>query len=253
MCWEITLSGDPDDLDSLCQSLNEGLVKLLRQGKQFLLSSDELNAIEDVQAARALAVRLIEQISGAARHCIQSCTPIRFAGLARRRPDGSRQIFLFAESIICTSTAGPITVVLRHADGSEEVHRSADAVRELLEIARHDRNVATVLSLQSEGKTDWVNLFRIYEVVEDDCQGQMGIQRRRWASRNETSLFCQTAQSRGAIGNEARHAKETKPPPVNPMSHDHAKTLIARIVDAWLQSKRSESRPPPAAAAAQDE
>ena len=58
-----------------------------------------------------------------------------------------------------------------------------------------------------------------------------------WATKKKISLFTQTANTGGAMGDDARHAREDPAPPPVPMLLSEAETLIKRVVMRWLRSK----------------
>ena len=77
---------------------------------------------------------------------------------------------------------------------------------------------------------DFVNLYRIFEIVQDT-----GKDLKRWASKNEMSRFSQTANSPDAIGDAwARHGHRN-PPPATPMSWDDADALVRRLLVGVLR------------------
>ena len=57
-----------------------------------------------------------------------------------------------------------------------------------------------------------------------------------WVSKAELKRFKRTANSVGAVGDEARHGKENTEPPPNPMALREAESLILKLVRDWLEA-----------------
>ena len=53
-------------------------------------------------------------------------------------------------------------------------------------------------------------------------------------SDKERKLFKQTADHQDASGGESRHARNKQQPPKSPMPIDQARTMIGKLVAAWL-------------------
>ena len=84
-------------------------------------------------------------------------------------------------------------------------------------IAGKSEAVARVLCLHGNDKLDWVNLYRIFEIICGDVGGSDAIAASIWASKAAIRRFKHTANSPGAIGDESRHGSERDQPPADPM------------------------------------
>jgi hypothetical protein len=156
--------------------------------------------------------------------------------VASRRvgPDGKREaITVLVGQAVSHERALPITVVR-----GTQIHRPADPISKWLPLmTRQDLAVAKALRLRDASDLDWVDLYRIYEVIQKDVghlMHQLG-----WASRNELNRFTRTANSVAAAGDKARHGVELTVPPRKPISLAHAQELIDRIMRGWLEWKAS--------------
>ena len=88
------------------------------------------------------------------------------------------------------------------------------------------------------GTGSWVNLYRIYEMIEDDMKGK--IVQNEWATRSLLERLSRTANHPDSIGDEARHGRQKQDPPKNPMPLSEAKALIETIMHNWLQWKSEQ-------------
>jgi len=116
-------------------------------------------------------------------------------------------------------------------DGEVQEIFQADPISEFITTALHDENVATVLRLLGDHPKDWVNLYRIFEVVEDDAGGIRKIAKKGWATKKAIKRFKHTANF------VARHGTKINPPK-NPMTPSEAESLIKTIINSWVQSKK---------------
>jgi hypothetical protein len=155
----------------------------------------------------------------------------------RHRDDGTREINVFAEPGVIRFRATAPTVQLAHVDGTVEVFHPADPVRAWLPLAFSDDAVANVFRILSSGALDWVNLYRIFEIVAASAGGVDTIASNGWAAKDSMSLFKHTANSPRAVGLESRHGASSNQPPARPMTISEARSLIVSIVHAWLRAK----------------
>lgn len=58
-----------------------------------------------------------------------------------------------------------------------------------------------------------------------------------WTTKAAVERFTRTANSRGAIGGEARHGHSRFQPPKNPLSHKEAHDLVLALVRHWFAEK----------------
>jgi hypothetical protein len=92
---------------------------------------------------------------------------------------------------------------------------------------------------------DWINLYKVYEVVRDDVGGKHVLVRNGWATADDIRRFTETAQSPQLLGDAARHAGRKRPPPPDPMTLDGAKALIGAMVRSWVSTKISAATAQP--------
>src|SRR5699024_4338714 len=115
--------------------------------------------------------------------------------------------------------------------------KPADDVPAWVELGINDEAVAKVLRLLTNS-LDWVGLYRIYEVIESDIGGLDALVSTGWATKARVKLFKHTSNSPGAIGDDARHGKESSQPPSQPMHLHEARNLVESLINPWLKSKQ---------------
>lgn len=238
MVWLVSLSGDRSDLKALTKSLNDPQINIIQEGEEFFLASALLDAHSNVEAVRKEAQNLMFVLNGATRLELHSRQQITLGGtLHRTLTDGGQETIILVEPATCLCSVMVSSVQLTHPDGTvEEVH-PADSVRILVKVALSDSSATKVLTIIGSEPSDWINLYRILEIIKADCGGLSSIQTKGWATKKAMNLFERTANHPGAIGLAARHGALSNTPPPKPMTIGKARSLINSIVHAWLQSK----------------
>jgi hypothetical protein len=108
-----------------------------------------------------------------------------------------------------------------------------DNVKKWAKIAETDNNVIEALSLFGSLELNWVILYKIFEIVENDIKKR--IFKTGWVSREEEDRFKREAQPH-------RHAKNSKKlsnwmQHKRPMTFFEARTFVETLLENWLRSK----------------
>jgi hypothetical protein len=233
MEWLVNITGDISDLEDLSKSLRSSALSIIKEGQDFVLKSTGFNSLKDVQDVKNKASEILALVNGAARLDLGMRKPLSMAHVVK--DDGTREVFVEISDTLTLHDRVTASVVA--SDGTvQEVHQ-VSPIPSWVATAQRDANVAKVLRLFGIGHYDWVNLYRIYEVVENDIGGISNIVKKGWATRKTIERFKHTANSPGAIGDESRHGKQTSQPPKDPMTLSEAKSLVETILHNWLRMK----------------
>jgi hypothetical protein len=243
MTWIVQLAGDTSDLSALAQSLTGTDINVSHDGQDYVLTSDRFAPADDVAAVRQKAEDMVALLSGGSRLALDASQSIRVGAVYRRRNDGTRDIFVFPEPAVIRFRAISPTVKVTHADGTVEEFHPADPLKQWMALALSNDAVANVFRILSSGTLDWVNLYRIFEIIAADVGGLDSIASNGWGTKASMKLFKHTANSPTALGVDARHGAEMTQPPPKPMTISEARTLINSIVHAWLRAKTGGSAP----------
>jgi hypothetical protein len=233
MTWEVELLGDSTDLQILAGTFAIGEVQVVHSGNEHLLRSSKFHTLDSAASVRESAIDVVTALSASARLVFGAQQSIRVGKVYRLRPDGKRDVTLLVEPAVAHERALPITVV-----HGTQVHRPADPIQAWLPLASQDPVLAKALRLRNTDALDWVDLYRLYELIQSDA-GHL-IHELGWASRNEVERFVRTANSVSAAGDSARHGTERTDPPLNPTTLAHACELVDRILRAWLDWKANQ-------------
>jgi hypothetical protein len=223
--WEIEIAADAHGLRFVREILAKSEVDLSEQSDRHVLRIPELDDIADIGVVRSRARSFVESLSGAAKLVLGWTTPIRLGSVLRRHPDGRADYFLEVDSVRMTIRSYPVTLRVTHSDGTIEERGPGEEVLLWLEHARRRESVSRVLRLVSEPELGWVELYRIANVVHEAA----GVAIYDWVSKAELERFKHTANSVGAVGDAARHGRERRSPPKNPMGLEEARRLVSNL------------------------
>ena len=234
--WEVVLAGDAADLRSLSSSFADGDPAILERDGEYVFRWSVLDGLSDVAQVKATADEQIARLSGSASLILGAIEPIKVAQVILVSDDGSRSIYGFPDPVVWNFRMSVPTVQIRKADGTVKIHRPADPVKAWLAVAESSEDVARALRLSEGREHDWVELYRLLEIVEASVT-RKGITDAGWATMSQLKRFCHTANSLEAAGDAARHGREQKPPPQRPMTLNDARELIRRVVRQWLDTE----------------
>jgi hypothetical protein len=82
----------------------------------------------------------------------------------------------------------------------------------------------------------WFNLYKVFEIIRDECIGEESLVARNFIPKRDLKRFTQSAQSRELLGDEARHASRKYKPPEIPMTIDEARRLIKQLFSKWVKT-----------------
>ena len=215
MKWEVQLNGDAFDLKELSKSLIDDELRVVEKKGQYFLESNRFEDLTNSEEVASLAADILKVLTGAVRLSLGGRTPLHVANTARVRPDGGRDVFVtLSDSIHVRATIG---VEITRSDGKKEVTHPAHSVPGWIKLGLTDQNIAKALRLLGTDEHNWVSLYRLYEVIEEDVDDLRKIVNNGWATNTSIKRFKHTANSPGAVGDDSRHGKESTTPPSDPM------------------------------------
>lgn len=239
MKWKVRLTGNERELKTLTESFTDD-PEVFEEDDNFFLWSSQFEDLEDADEVRDTAEKIARTIRNLGAKDSLRTEDLQASHVHRINEDGTEHVTVRAESSAVKMRAGPVRVTTTDEDGNKEIHRPADRTYELTQLAVEDDKVRELVGLLDNGD-DWVNLYRIYEFIQANIKGDDNIVERGWWSSNEKDLFKQTANSRDAIGDDARHGQERIPAPGNPMNYSDAKALVDSLIQNWLEHRSTNA------------
>ena len=221
--WFVELQASERDLHFLMSSLGSVHVSIFQEvSSTFLRAPRLLSGISNSEAYE-IATRILETINGAAKVLNPSYDGVSLKTIGFRDEEGEikRHYILHAQ-------AGKYVL---HAGGNND-----PTLPELVELTTNFPVAAKVLTLYGSLEHNWKNLDMVMEVIEEDVGGESAVISSYPQLTQRWKLCKQTANSFGAIGRDARHAKGFEPPR-NVMQIEEAQELVRQVLFHWLSAK----------------
>jgi hypothetical protein len=237
--WCVEVTGDSIALQALEQSMRGEATSIARQSEKFVLTSDTFLESDSAREVASKARAILSRLSAAARVTLGSEASLSVGGVYRVRDDGLRDYFLLAEPAQFRLRGIAPTIIVTRSDGSEEVSQPGDTAARWERVAQADGAVQKALRLRDREALGWVDLYRLYEVIEADV-GRNAIVAKGWARDSQIREFRHTANSVSAAGDDARHGHERIAPPARPMTIAAAKELIDAVLTGWVNDKAAK-------------
>lgn len=230
----VSLSGDPMDLEQVANLFSQSLnPEICREGDTFFLSEAGLSSLPGDVEKRDRAVEVVELINGAAQLYWTNHRNLSVGGrVVTIGNDGSRSesIVVVAQPVIARAWLSGTAVVI---GGGVSTPAPAPTPQRWVEAAFQDDDVAAALRILADPDAAWGRLYHVFDLVQTD----VGSGIHKWATQAECKRFTHTANSRLALGDEARHGHTKFQPPSNPMTLGEARQLIRTIVTGWLEAR----------------
>jgi hypothetical protein len=239
MGWTVILGGNKHGLENLANHAEEfsilgGIISMRKpadvlhilvsvqlsdRGELYCLSSPVLDSLPDASAVTLQASEWLNAWNGVASLAADA-GPVGVHQVTHKDARG-RQTASIALPFVVKPAMSP---------------EKKEAMKALVQLSS-DPAVNRVLGLSGKEPKDWVNAYRIFEVIENASGGIDGIAAHGWASKADIRRFKHTANSPDAIGDNARHGELACDPPRNPMSEAEASAFLTKIVGSFLHSK----------------
>lgn len=230
--WSVQISGDNFDLEDLPEWFKSPELKVVKESDGYYLHSNHFDSAKDANEVRILAEKLTENMVGAAKLLRPDFQPVKLGSVDRENDSGGKNIHIFVSDTI--NVRSKVRARLSVNGGVQKP--SIPKPTTWLSIAYNEEKVEHALRIWGKEPHDWINLYKILEIIESDVGGNIYLE--GWTNKSEIRRFTQTANSFEILGDEARHAKENVPAPAKPMTIQEAQQLFRELLQNWIESKR---------------
>lgn len=236
MSWKLRITGPQHELHELSQSLcNESFAVSRDEYGQYYLACSRFDKCKTSNEVLEIAVEILGILNGATKLALGGNLGFTESGVLEQRPDGTQTFYMHVSDTIHVRESFVLSVVDSEGNVIEE-HRPADPIPIWLQASLDNDALGKVFRLFGQ-QHDWVNLYKIFEVIESDVGGVNKIAENGWSTKTQVKTFKHTANSPNAVGDDARHGKEHTEPPKSPMLLSEARVLVETLVHHWLRSK----------------
>lgn len=236
--WWVKLEGEESELRELAAHFNDPTLEVIQEDNSFWLGSADFVDLTDPEAVKGRGRVLLALASGALHVEFGRFDPPRITAAVLVDDRGAKQNFIHVSSSIRLHGEINARVQRTRPDGQIEIVELVAPpaqTGEWADLARQDADVEDVLAILGREDVRWHDLYHVFEVVEADVGSRMFAD--AWTTKAAVELFTRTANSRHAIGGEARHGHDRFLPPKSPLSHRDAHDLVLGLVRHWLAGK----------------
>jgi len=236
--WWVRLEGEERDLRDLAMHFDGEALEVMEEDGAFWLGSSDFAALADPEGIQQRGRQLVGLAAGALHLEFGRFTPPRVTAAVLVDDSGAKKHFVHLSSSIRLHGEINARVERSRSDGSVEVFEVvAPPVQtsEWVDLARNDADVEEVLAILGREDVRWHDLYHVFEIVEADVGARMFSD--GWSTKASVGRFTQTANSRRAIGGEARHGHDRFVPPKRPLPRKEAQALVLGLVRHWLAEK----------------
>jgi len=233
--WLVGLEGEKFDLEDLPSLLCSPEHTVIEEDGLYYLESSDFDSLGSADEVREHAIAIIKMLNGAMKLHTPSFRGVYAGGVTMLEEDGRRHHYLYLESSIKLRSKVSANLTVTKSNGTRQIAPLPSKVESWIGLAETDKAVAEALHFFREDT--WISLYKVYEIISDDLGGQQAITKNGWATKQRLSRFTQTAQSKTALGDLARHAANKFKPPSQPMTIQEAGSLLRGVILSWLSSK----------------
>lgn len=161
--WKVELTGHEFDLEDLSATWS-GSIRVLKEDGRFLLEADEFENLGDAMEVRFAAEKLMTGVNGAMRLGDPSRKNAHIGHVHEITSEGGRTTHvILVGSIEARSRVSAAVTVIGGDPAPAPAKPPAVAWAEL---GSRDTDVAEVMDIWANREHDWVNLYKVYEIIK---------------------------------------------------------------------------------------
>lgn len=227
--WRVEVTAERPIYLSMACDLFSSTWRFQEMDGRVYFEADALEDLDDAAFVLERGRRSLAAINGHQRSVHPNWRNLVVQGISRLMPDRPPTQYLHPLGIESASIVPEPTL---YKEGEPP-----PTPRDLAFLLEEDTDLAKVMRLFSEKPLDWSGMYKIFEIIRNAEKALLnGI-----VTKTEQGRFTHTASSPDAVGDQARHGKQSGSPPSNPMPIDEARQMIARLVEAY----EKKLHPPP--------
>lgn len=238
MKWLVLLDvkkSDFDNLSNLLRSSDE--FSLITENSKYYLTSSRWESLTETSDVYWEATKLLEDIRAVAM--IHFDFPLLKPDIICEVDEEGKRHRQFALSATISVDSSSFSIQLK---GGQDIIRKLE-FESWRKLAEEDEIVKNVFRQFRDFEHNWINLYKVYEIVKKDAGKKNKIDRiEQWITNKKISQFTHTANSQSASGDDARHGVDHNDPPKEPMSLSEAVALIRNLLKQWLQWKCEQQK-----------
>lgn len=239
--WEIQVIGDRADLELLTRYCDKPPIHIFEVGSSdgFHMASTEFDQTLTPEEVVARAAEILQTIAGLLRIEQRQVSNLGTGAVIKKKQDGTGEAFLFFEDSLDVHVTDDVHIQDEKGNFVPvKLPVARIGISEALNLAFSDPIVGRALRLYGTSDKNWVDLYRVVEVLEKDIGGHHAAQKITWFASSDLRRFKHSANSVTVGGDAARHGVENGSPPSNPMTLLEAESFVFNFLGNWLEHKR---------------
>jgi hypothetical protein len=216
------------------------------ESNQILPSSFSVENTDSISVIWKQAHNFVEMINGAAKLEMKNWLPAKLKNMQWEDDFGNRKWLPISASVRIFDTHAKVKGYVQMQNSAESMTSSQDRTQVEVEeyhpsalylaAAGCNESAAKALRLVNR-KMDWINLYRILEVISEDVGGYKAIEIRGWANTDKINTFTGSANNSSVSGDDSRHGKIQSGQPKQTMDLREARDFMGQLLRKWLKSK----------------
>lgn len=250
LTWLARLSGHDFDLQAISELFSQSsspACYITKDNEGYYLNSQEFedfcNATKEkgwaTDKATKKATELLAPMNGLAKLLSEGFQLVQPAYVVQIADNGTRQNYVMVAGTV--RMQGDLSGEVSISEETVEEHQLSSfdtpQIQEWMSLLENDPLVKRALALYGGQKPTWKNLYMVLDVIIQDVGGEKSRRKKPWWPEETVTTFKWTANSFGALGQEARHGKDIDQSPDPPMTLAEAKDLIRQLLRGWLQEE----------------
>ena len=235
MRWEVCLTGHQATLEMLSNVVQNEVLTIRYDGGRCYISSALFEDCNSADEVLEKSERFVETLSGFVRLTDGRKHRIAVSTVTEQMQDGTaRDNLFFREKLELRST---LAVVVTYKDGSTKTVGPKQLFTDKAALCLSSPSLARALSIYGQGELDWSNLYRVLEIILNNCGGENGLKSEGWAKKGDIDRFRRSANDPSVSGDSARHSVFKFEPPPNPMNIREGRVFIETLLCKWVGSQ----------------
>lgn len=236
MKWQVRLVGSEHELAVISRFLMSESMSLSKDKHgQYYLASSYFDSCDTASEVLTVSGEIVSVLNGATKLALGANPGLCESGVLEYLADGTEVFHMHFINTVNVRASCAFTI--NDADGNiVEKYIPANPAFDWAVEGLRDESVGKVFRLFGQ-EHGWVDLYRIFEVIEADVGGMNEIVALGWTSKGLLKTFKHTANSPHAVGDNARHGTQSSKPPKKAMLISEARALIETLIHHWLRQK----------------
>jgi hypothetical protein len=229
----VQISGDKLDIEDLQLELKNFRWKIIEEQNNYFLTSDILDSCDDNTEIISKANDFLDIINGAAKIIHEDHIKVTTNSIRRINENGNGFIHHVMISETARARSRCSAIVISKENNQEELKTTV--IEDWLLKADVHKSVKNALHFFNENETTWINLYKVYDIIEEDLGGEKALLR---FFQDGIKDFKYIANNYLAIGDHARHANQKHPAPKRILTLNEAYSIIKNLFEKWVLTKQ---------------